>query len=61
MFDLEILKIYLTLSKFKLTYTGINFMKTIFESLTPPFEMDIRLAYIEVDIFKDTKNHELQN
>ena len=61
LFDLEILKIYVTLSKFKLTYTDINFIKTIFESPTPPFKMDIRLGCTEVDIFKNTKNHELQN
>ena len=42
-------------------YNDINVIKAICGSPTLPFKMAIRLVYAEGNVFKDTKNHELQN
>ena len=45
----------------KLKYTEISFIKAIYGNPTLPFKMKIRFAYTEGNVFKDIKNHELQN
>ena len=45
----------------KLKYTDISFVETIFGNPTPPFKIEIRLVYLEGNVCKDAKNHELQN
>ena len=52
LFDLEIYDV-------KLKYTEINFIKAICGNPTLPFKMEIRLAYTEDNVCKDTNNHEL--
>ena len=54
LFDLEI---YIV----ELRHTDINFIIAIYRNTTPLFKMEIRLAYTERNVWKDTKNHEQEN
>ena len=45
----------------KLKYIETIFIKAICGNPILLFEMEIRLVYTEGNVYKDTKNHELQN